>query len=148
MINIQSDSRKIKKGDIFVALKCEVNDGHQYIDKAIENGASKVIAEYGDYSVETEIVEDTRIYINKYLEENYNKYLDEMNIIGITGTNGKTTSAYLIYQALNKLGIKTAYIGTIGFYMNGKVKDLPNTSVDICDAYDLILNAYSNGSIL
>ena len=44
MINIQSDSRKIKKGDTFVALKCEVNDGHQYIDKAIENGASKVIA--------------------------------------------------------------------------------------------------------
>lgn len=145
MINIQSDSRKIKKGDIFVALKCEVNDGHQYIDKAIENGASKVIAEHGDYSVETEIVEDTRIYINKYLEENYNKYLDEMNIIGITGTNGKTTSAYLIYQALNKLGIKTAYIGTIGFYMNGKVKDLPNTSVDICDTYNLLMEAYDNG---
>ena len=78
MINIQSDSRKIKKGDIFVALQCEVNDGHKYIDKAIENGASKVIAEHGDYSVETEIVEDTRIYINKYLEENYNKYVNEV----------------------------------------------------------------------
>lgn len=145
MINIQSDSRKIKKGDIFVALKCEVNDGHKYIDKAIENGASKIIAEHGNYSVDTLIVDDTRNYINKYLEENYNKYLDEMTIIGITGTNGKTTTAYLIYQALNKLGKKTAYIGTIGFYLDKKISDLPNTSVDICDTYNLLMEAYDKG---
>lgn len=145
MLNIQSDSRKIKKGDIFVAVKCEVNDGHKYIEKAIENGASKIIAERGNYSVETEIVNDTREYLNKYLEKNYNKYLNEMTIIGITGTNGKTTSAYLIYQMLNKLGIKTAYIGTIGYYLDKKIEILPNTSVDICDTYDLIINAYDKG---
>jgi UDP-N-acetylmuramoyl-L-alanyl-D-glutamate--2,6-diaminopimelate ligase len=144
MINIQSDSRKIKKGDIFVALKCEVNDGHKYIENAIENGASKIIAEYGNYSVDTLIVKDTREYINEYLKENYNKFLDEMTIIGITGTNGKTTSAYLIYQALNKLGIKTAYIGTIGFYLDKKICNLPNTSVDICDTYNLLMDAYDN----
>ena len=145
MINIQSDSRKIKKGDIFVALKCEVNDGHKYIEKAIENGASKVVAEYGNYSVPTLIVDDTRKYITNYLKENYNKYIDEMTIIGITGTNGKTTSAYLTYQALNKLGRKCAYIGTIGFYLDKKVTNLPNTSVDICDTYNLIMDAYSKG---
>ncbi len=43
MLNIQSDSRKIKKGDTFIALQCEVNDGHAYIEKAIENGASKLL---------------------------------------------------------------------------------------------------------
>ncbi len=145
MLNIQSDSRKIKKGDTFIAVKCEVNDGHAYIEKAIEAGASKVIAERGEYSVPTVIVPDTREYLNKYLEENYNKYLDEMTIIGITGTNGKTTSAYLTYQMLNKLGVKTAYIGTIGFYMDKKIKNLPNTSVDICDTYDLLITAYDNG---
>lgn len=145
MLNIQSDSRKIKKGDTFIAIKCEVNDGHKYIEKAIENGASKIIAERGDYSVPTLIVDDTRKYLEKYLEENYNKYLDEMTLIGITGTNGKSTSAYLIYQALNKLGVKTGYIGTIGFFLEDKVMSLPNTSVDICDTYDLLMQAYDKG---
>ncbi len=145
MINIQSNSRKIKKGDTFVAVKCEVNDGHKYIDDAIKNGASKVIVEYGEYPVETVKVNDTRKYLEEYLANNYNKYLDDMTIIGITGTNGKTTSAYLLYQALNKLGRKTAYMGTIGFYLDKKIVSLPNTSVDICDTYDLLMHAYDNG---
>ncbi len=145
MLDIQSDSRKIKPGDTFIAVQCEVNDGHKYIPSAIKNGASKVIAEFGVYDVDTLIVPNTREYLNHYLEDNYNKYLNEMTIVGITGTNGKTTSAYLLYQALNKLGIKTAYIGTIGFYMDGKVEDIPNTSVDICDTYDLIMRAYDKG---
>ncbi len=145
MINIKSDSRKIKPGDTFIAIKCEVNDGHKYIEQAIQNGAGKIIAEHGNYSVPTLIVEDTRNYLNKYLKENYNKYLEEMTIIGITGTNGKTTSAYLIYSALNKLGIKCAYIGTIGYYLDKKIFNLPNTNPDVCDMYELIINAYDNG---
>ena len=95
MIDIQSDSRKIKPGDTFIAVKCEVNDGHKYIDTAIKAGAKKIIAERGEYSVPTEIVPNTRKYLEDYLKNNYNKYLEEMTIIGITGTNGKTTSAYL-----------------------------------------------------
>ena len=145
MLNIQSDSRKIKPGDTFVAIKCEVNDGHQYIEKAIENGAAKIVAERGKYSVPTCIVENTRTYLEEYLKDHYNSYLNEMTLIGITGTNGKSTSAYLIYQALNKLGVKTGYIGTIGFFLDEKVKNLPNTSVDICDTYDLLMQAYDKG---
>lgn len=145
MINIQSDSRKIKPGDTFIAVKCEVNDGHKYVEKAIENGAKKVIVEHGNYSVETEVVPDTRSYLNKYLKDNYNSLLEQMNIIGITGTNGKTTTAMLIHDALNKLGSKTAYIGTVGFYIEKKIKNLPNTSSDICDTYDMLIEAYDQG---
>lgn len=145
MINIQSDSRKIKPGDTFVALRGISSDGHNYINKAIELGATKIVAEDGSYSVETIIVPDTREYLNNYLKENYNKYLNEMNIIGITGTNGKTTTAKLLHDALNKMGSKTAYIGTIGFYIDKKICDLPNTTVDICDTYDLIMKAYDEG---
>ena len=145
MINIKGDSRKVQKGDVFVALRGISSDGHDYIERAISNGASKIVAEVGEYPVETEIVQDTRDYLNKYLVENYNKYLEEMTIIGITGTNGKTTSAYLIYDALNKLGKKCAYIGTVGFYMDGKVSNLENTSPDVCELYDLIIQAYDKG---
>ena len=145
MINIKSDSRKVKEGDIFVALRGISSDGHSYINKAIENGASKLIVEEGKYDIPYEVVDDTRDYLNNYLKDNYKKYLDDMTIIGITGTNGKTTSAYLIYQALNKLGKKCAYIGTIGYYLDKLVTRLNNTSPDICEIYDMIINAYDNG---
>lgn len=146
MINIKTDSRKVKEGDIFLALRGIVGDGHDFIPKAIENGASKIIAEEGEYSVPFEIVKDSREYLNNYLKSNYNKYLEEMNIIGITGTNGKTTSAYVIYDALNKLGKDCLYIGTIGFFnKDGKVCDLPNTTPEVTEIYDMLISAYDEG---
>lgn len=145
MIKIKTDSRKILPGDTFVALPGISSDGHDYIEKAIENGASKIIAEKGNYSVETLIVDDTRSYLNGLLASEYGHILNDMTLIGITGTNGKTTSSYLIYQILNKLNIPCCYIGTIGYYLGDKVRDLPNTSVDIADFYGLLIEAYEKG---
>ena len=145
MINIRTDSRKVKKGDIFVALRGIVGDGHAFIPKAIENGAGKIIAEEGTYDAPYEIVSDTRKYLNNYLKEHYNKYLEEMNIIGLTGTNGKTTTAYLIYDALNKLGKKCCYIGTVGYFLDKKVCELPNTTPEVTEIYDMLINAYDLG---
>lgn len=143
MINIKTDSRKIKPGDTFVALKGISSNGATYIDQAIKNGASKIVCEQGEYAVHTEHTKDTRAYITNYLKQEYSLYLKQMTIIGITGTNGKTTSAYILSQLLNRLGKKTAYIGTIGFYI-GEIKKetLNNTTPDICDLYELILKAY------
>ena len=145
-LNVKVDSRKVKKGDTFIALRGISSDGHDYIESAIKNGASKLIVEEDkNYSVEYEIVSDTRAYLINYLKENYSKYLNEMKIIGITGTNGKTTSAYLLHNALNLLGIKTAYIGTIGFYINKKIESLNNTTPDVLDLFELLLKSYENG---
>ena len=145
MITIRTDSRKIKPGDTFVAVKCAVNDGHKYIDKAIEKGATKIIAEEGTYSVETEIVSDSRKHLEDLLKTTYSYVFDKIKLIGITGTNGKTTTAYMIHDALNKLNKKCAYIGTIGYYINEKICSLPNTSPDLADLYELIVDAYDNG---
>ncbi len=147
MFNIKTDSRKIKKGDTFVALRGISSDGHDYIEKAISLGASKLIVEEdNNYSIPYEVVEDTRKYLEDYLIDNYSEYINEMNIIGLTGTNGKTTTAYLIYQALNLLNDDCAYIGTLGYYKKeGKIMSLPNTSPDICDLYELIIDAYDSG---
>ena len=103
MINIKIDSRKVKPGDIFVALPGATVDGHDYIDKAVENGAVKVIVEHDvETTVEKEIVENTNKWLTDYVSKNYGKEINEMNLIGVTGTNGKTTTAYLTYQLLNK----------------------------------------------
>ena len=145
MLTIKTDSRKVRVGDTFVALRGISSDGHTYIEKAIENGAKKIVAEEGDYDVETIIVPDTREYLGETLADMYKFYLDDMIIIGLTGTNGKTTSAFLIYEALGYLDIPCAYIGTIGFYLKNKITDLPNTSPDLCDLYEMFIEAYNNG---
>ena len=143
MINIKTDSRRVKNGDIFVALRGVDGDGH---NQAIKNGAIKVVVEEdNDYDVETIVVKSTRAYLNAYLESNYGHILDKMTIIGITGTNGKTTTAYLIYEALNMLNIKCAYIGTVGYYLDKLVTPLDNTCPDISLMYEMILNAHDKG---
>ncbi|MDD3187295.1 MAG: UDP-N-acetylmuramoyl-L-alanyl-D-glutamate--2,6-diaminopimelate ligase [Bacilli bacterium] len=145
---IQVDSRRIKQGDTFVALRGISSDGHSYIETAIKNGAIKVIAEEGSYSVETLIVKDTREYLTAYLKETYKDMLNDMTIIGVTGTNGKTTTAYLIYQALNLLGRKCSYIGTNGYFIGGEkieLPSLPNTTPDILEQYQMYEESYNKG---
>ena len=143
-MNIKVDSRKIKPGDIFIAIKGINDDGHNYIEEAISNGAKQVIVESGLYSVDTLVVKDTHEYLVNYLKDNYYDKIKDLKLIGITGTNGKTTSSYLLWQALNKLGIKTAYIGTIGFYIDEKIKELNNTTPDILDLYEMFIEAINN----
>ncbi|MDD3340921.1 MAG: UDP-N-acetylmuramoyl-L-alanyl-D-glutamate--2,6-diaminopimelate ligase [Bacilli bacterium] len=138
-MKIKIDSRKIEKGDTFVALKGAVHDGHEYIKDAIEKGATTIIAEKGSYSVETILVEDTRDYLTKYLKENIYPLVADIKLIGVTGTNGKTTTCFLLYEALQALHKKSAYIGTIGFYMDSKVRDLNNTTPDLLDVYEMLL---------
>ena len=142
MLNIKTDSRSVKNGDTFVAIKGHTVDGHDYINDAIKNGATKIICEHGNYDVETIIVKNSEDYLNKYLVDNYSNKFDSIKFIGITGTNGKTTTAYLTSQILTNLGINNAYIGTIGYYINSElVRELPNTTPDILSLYNLIFEA-------
>ncbi|MCI9233537.1 MAG: UDP-N-acetylmuramoyl-L-alanyl-D-glutamate--2,6-diaminopimelate ligase [Bacilli bacterium] len=145
-MKIKTDSRKVKKGDTFVALKTLNNDGHLYIEEAIKNGATTIVAEHGLYEVDTLIVNNTKEYLTKILKEVYYEEIKDLKLIGITGTNGKTTECFLTYQAFLKLEKKSAYIGTIGFYVNGeKIKDLPNTTPEINEIYEMLLYAKENG---
>lgn len=145
MIDIKTDSRKVTKNDTFIAIPNINRDGHDYIEEAIKNGATKIICEHGNYDVETVIVPNTREYLENYLYEKYYPIIKDMKLIGLTGTNGKTTTCYLIYNMLNKLGIKCAYIGTIGFYYDNVKKELNNTTPDIDLIYDMLLEAHDAG---
>ena len=93
------DSRKVKKGQIFVAIKGHTVDGHNYITDAINNGAIKIIAEKEvNCSVPVEVVPSTEEYLKHALAKEYADKVNQLKIIGITGTNGKTTIAYLTYK--------------------------------------------------
>ena len=144
-IDIQSDSRKVLPGDTFIAIKGIDRDGHDYIEQAIKNGATKIIAEHGSYSVETIIVEDTEQYLIQYLHEHYDSEIRKLKLIGITGTNGKTTSAFLLHTALNQLGRKTGYIGTVGFYVKDKIRSLDNTTPNLYTLYSIFLECLEMG---
>lgn len=145
MINIKTDSRKIKPGDTFVAIKGLTVDGHDFIEKAIELGASKIVCEHGSYSVETLVVPNTKEWLQEYLIANYKDEVNKIKLIGMTGTNGKTTTCFLTYQMLLSLGKKAAYMGTIGFYMPGVKRELNNTTPEILDVYSMIIEAIEAG---
>lgn len=145
MIDLVVDSRKIKKGDTFIALRGVDKDGHDYIAGAIKNGAARIICEEGSYDVETVIVDDTTEYLNNYLYSKYYDSIRDIKLIGVTGTSGKTTTCFLIYNLLKSLGKKAAYSGTIGFYMEDKVYDLPNTTPSTYEIYEMLLRCKSGG---
>lgn len=104
-ILLKTDSRKVKPGDTFIAITNVVRDGHDYIEQAIANGATKIIAEHGSYSVETVIVENTREYLNEYLYKNYYPLIKDIKLIGVTGTNGKNNN--LFNDLSNAIDVKT-----------------------------------------
>lgn len=146
MLKYETDSRKLIPGQIFVAIKGNTVDGHDYIDSAVEKGAIKVIAqENRACSVPIEVVKDSSEYLKEKLIEEYSQNLKALKIIGVTGTNGKTTTCYLTYQLLKKLGVKVAYMGTIGFYFEDIKIELPNTTPEILTIYKLFLDAMEKG---
>ena len=150
--NPQYDSRKIKCGDMFFAIGGFNVDGHNFISKAIENGAKAVVVEKDVTLVEgiTFIkVESGRRALAIAASNFYNNPSKKMKIIGITGTNGKTTSAFMLKGILEAKGYKVGLIGTIANYIGNKeihtekttpeslelqklFKDMVDSDIDYC----------------
>ena len=129
------NSLYVEKGDYFLVNQ----DNEKYVNDAIGKGASKIITEIDKkYKIETIKVKS----IKEYLYSKYKDKINKLKIIGITGTNGKTTTCYLIYQMLKKLGVKVCYIGTIGFYINNKVYSLENTTPSMDFLYNILSYAH------
>lgn len=126
--SIESDSRKISKDGMFVAIKGFETDGHKYIKQAIENGATAIMIQEGtkinkeDINDDTTIImaPDTRIAAAKMACNFYKNPSKELKLIGITGTKGKTTTSFMIKAILEAQGKKVGLIGTIANYIGGK----------------------------
>lgn len=111
---IAYNSKEVKENYVFVAIKGEKFDGHNFVYEAINSGAKAIVVERKlDVKISQVIVENSRVELSKISAKFYNYPSKNLFAIGITGTNGKTTTAYITYQALNLLGHKTALLGTI-----------------------------------
>ncbi|MDZ4991633.1 UDP-N-acetylmuramoyl-L-alanyl-D-glutamate--2,6-diaminopimelate ligase [Clostridium perfringens] len=146
--NIRYDNRKIEQGDIFVCVKGFKVDGHSFIGDAVKKGA-KVIIVQEDISVPEDItiikVKDTRKALALMSSNYFGNPKDKLKIIGITGTNGKTTSAFMIKSILEKAGCKTGLIGTIANYIGNKKVDAVRTTPESYELHELFKNMVEAG---
>jgi murE/murF fusion protein len=134
--DLTSDSRQIQKGSLFVAVKGMVSDGHAYINQAVKNGAVAVVAQKGclpaalDSDTPVILVENSRACMGPLAARFYGFPSNDLILIGITGTNGKTTTTWLIEHILKKAGHFPGVIGTINIRYADQHIENPMTTPD------------------
>ena len=146
--NICDDSRYVNKGTVFFAVKGLSFDGCDFIESAINSGACAVVYEppYDLTNIETSVpiiaVEDLKLEISKIASRHYESSINKMKIIGVTGTNGKTTVSWLIHQGFKKIGYKSGYIGTLGYGLDNL--NLNELTTPSCMKLHEMLNEFQN----
>ncbi|KKU10579.1 MAG: UDP-N-acetylmuramyl-tripeptide synthetase [Candidatus Woesebacteria bacterium GW2011_GWB1_45_5] len=138
---LTDDSRKVKKGGIYVAIRGLTSDGHDYIDEAVKNGAVLI---YGEKDIKVSgakyiRVKDSREKLGELASEFYGNPSQKLKIIGITGTKGKTTTSHLIYHILTNLGKKAGLISSIS------VPGLHVTSPDVITLHRFLKEMVDKG---
>lgn len=128
--NIKNDSRLVEKGDLFIAEKGYTVDGHEYIEAAIKNGAVAVVTEEDilNYDITWIQVENSVEAMAKFSSNFYKRPWEKMNMVGITGTNGKTSTTYLLKSILDQISEKVGIIGTNGAIIDNKHININNTT--------------------
>src|ERR1035438_6814901 len=129
---VEYDSRRVKPGCVFVAMHGEASDGNRFIDQAIQAGAVAVVtdspAEKPREGVAWAVVPHGRRALARLSANFYKRPAERIAITGITGTNGKSTTAFLIESILTAAGRKSALIGTIEYHVAGKIYPAPHTT--------------------
>ena len=139
--NIEFDSRKIEFNDVFVSIKGVLSDGHNYIEKATDLGALVIICEKIPDKIINGItyveVDNSNIALSVLAANYYGNPSDDIQLIGITGTNGKTTVATLLYKLFKKAGFKVGLLSTVKILIDNKEYKATHTTPD-----SLTINRY------
>ena len=129
---VEYDSRRVKPGVAFVAMKGESSDGNKFIDKAIAAGATAIITDSSSEKPRDGVawaqVPHGRRALARVSANFYKRPAERLSVIGVTGTNGKSTTAYLVEAILIAAGRKSALVGTIEYHVAGKVLPAPHTT--------------------
>ncbi|MDB5192899.1 MAG: UDP-N-acetylmuramoylalanyl-D-glutamate--2,6-diaminopimelate ligase [Segetibacter sp.] len=132
--DIQIDSRKVTEGTVFVAIKGSLTDGHQFIKKAIELGAKSVVCEDMPAQLEEAVtyvqVKDTSEAVAYMAHHYYGEPSTKLKLVGVTGTNGKTTVATLLYKLFTQLGYKCGLVSTVQNQVGKTVVPSTHTTPD------------------
>ena len=142
------NSKDVDSGSLFIAIDGAKNDGHDFIDDAINNGASAVISNGKSgkkITVPNVKVSNTRLAASRVAAEFYSYPSKELKIIGITGTNGKTTTASIIYSILNSANFKVAQLGTLGIIAEGFEKNKTLTTPDPITLHKILRDLSDKG---
>ncbi|MFK9120388.1 UDP-N-acetylmuramoyl-L-alanyl-D-glutamate--2,6-diaminopimelate ligase [Peribacillus frigoritolerans] len=143
ILGVTDNSRDIQKGYLFVAVSGYSVDGHNYIQDAVRLGASAVIGELeiGDLEVPYLQVNNSRKALGKIAKQFYGDPSKQKIMIGITGTNGKTTTSYMLHQIIKECGMSCSLIGTIQHIINGKTIDSHNTTPSALELNSLLASS-------
>ncbi len=143
---ITYDSRNVAPGSLFVAVRGFSTDGHDYIEKAISAGAAAILAEEkGEWNVPVAVCPDTRKGLAEVGAQFYGCPAEKLRIIGVTGTNGKTTTTYLIKQVLDLLGYKTGLIGTNQNIIGDRIETASRTTPESLDLQKMLSEMVAGG---
>lgn len=132
--DIQMDSRLVKSGCLFVAVKGTQTDGHAYIGKAIAGGAAAIVCETLPEQTDDKVtyvqVSDSEDAVGKLATTFYGNPTEKLDLVGVTGTNGKTTIATLLYEMFRRFGYKVGLISTVCNYIDGEAIPTDHTTPD------------------
>ncbi len=147
--SVEYDSRRVKPGCLFVAMRGESSDGNRFIDQAISAGAVAVVTdsagEKARPGVAWALVPNGRRALARVSANFYGKPAERIAVTGITGTNGKSTTAFLVESILAAAGRKSALIGTIEYHVAGKVLPAPHTTPEALELNRIFSEALGTG---
>ncbi len=145
ILGITDDSRKVKEGYAFVCIDGPVADGHSFVGKALECGAALIIAERDTGAENQIIVEDTHKVFAEMCENWFGRPAQSLNVVGVTGTNGKTSVTYMLKSILEYNGEKVGLIGTIQNMIGDEVFEAKNTTPGVYELQELFYNMKKAG---
>src|SRR5438105_12392629 len=145
--NIAYDSRRVQRNGMFVALRGEKSDGHEFIGQAIEKGAAVIVAEREEQNPRATclVVENTRTALADFAETFYGHPGRRLKLAAVTGTNGKTTTTFLIKHICENAGLRCGLIGTVRYEIGERVLPAIRTTPESLDLQELLAQIVNAG---
>ncbi len=147
---VEYDSRRVAPGTVFVAIRGEKTDGNRFIDAAIRAGAVAVVTDSAAEQPRDDIawaqVPHGRRALARLSANFYKRPAERIEITGITGTNGKTTTSFLVEAMLTAAGRKSALVGTVEYHVTGKILAAPHTTPEALELNRLLAEAFGHGA--